>query len=71
MICLKKTFKKGKKDVRVASLMVKRGNKHDRVICNPDNGSTGKKRHKSRIETLFQKKPTQTSLNMAANYHII
>lgn len=73
MICLKKTFQKGKKDARVASLMVKRGSKHDRVICNLDNGSTGKKRHKPRIETLFRLKgkTTQTSLNMAANYHII
>ena len=37
---------------RMAFLMVKRGSKHDRVICNLDNGSLVK----SDIETLFRMK---------------
>lgn len=68
MICLK-TLEKG-----MAFLMVKRGSEHDRVICNLDNGSMGKKRHRNSISTdgnREKKKQRKTSLNMAANYHII
>jgi hypothetical protein len=56
----------------MAFLMAKRGSEHDRVICNLDNGSMGKKRHRNSIPTDENEKTRQkTSMNMEANYHII
>lgn len=58
----------------MAFLMVNQGSEHDRVICYLDNGSMGKKeRHRNSISTdeNGEKNTTKTSLNMAANYHII